>query len=74
MSASAPPLAAMITAHRNATLARAGRGDRRVVAAELAQPLEPAGVTRADHVPRKLAFLPAGEQPGQRRPDDVGAD
>ena len=51
MSASTPPLAAMITADRNADWGRGG-GSRRVAVAQRPQPREAPGVTRADHVPR----------------------
>ena len=38
------------------------------------QPGEALRVTGPDHVPGELAFPAAGQQPFQRRPDDVGAD
>ena len=50
------------------------RRDRGVILAKQPQLGEPFRVPGTDHVPGEFAFLPAGEQPRQRGPHDVGAD
>jgi hypothetical protein len=51
-----------------------GRADAAVVFAEPAQPPEPGGIPEPGHSRPELARPAAGQQPRQRRPDDVGAD
>ena len=75
MSASAPPLAAMMTAHRNSDLGLGGRGDRRVVVGRAgAAARSPPGSREQIMFRASLRFLPPVSSQASDGPDDVGAD